>query len=234
MQPTRFASCWLATIAFVIGARAATANAQTCTTDAECASPLACKPGATTCSGGGGMSIDGGMTVSDPVCVTEPAACTWILVACQTDASCTEPSWACMLLEGAQPATHICFPKGIACSTAAACPTGWSCVDFATVEEQDLVAMWTATGSTKFCWPDVLRGVPDKTTPVDATQLGITGVAGGGTETPVRGVADAGSAPQPSSDKGSGCSMLGRGAGPGFWLPVAVVLAWRVGRKRRR
>ena len=180
------------------------------------------------------MSIDGGMTVSDPVCVTEPAACTWVLVACQTDANCTQPSWTCTLLNGAVPATNICFPKGIDCSTGAACPAAWSCVDFATVEEADMRAMWTSSGSTKFCWPDVLRGVPDKTTPVDATQLGITGVAGGGTEIPTRGVADGGSAPQPSSDTGSGCSIVGRGVGPGLWLAVAVGLAWRVGRKRRR
>jgi hypothetical protein len=224
MQLSHLASRWLGAIAFVIGAQAATASAQPCTTDAQCASPLACKPGATICSGGGGMSVDGGMTVSDPVCETEPAACTWVLGACQTDANCTQPSWTCMLLEGAQPTTHICFPKGIACATDAACPAGWSCVDFATVAEKDLAAMWTATGSTKFCWPDVLRGVPDKTTPVDSTHLGITGVSGGGTETPVRGAAD----------EGSGCSMLGQGAGPGLWLAVAVGLAWRIGRKRRR
>ena len=139
-----------------------------------------------------------------------------------------------MLLEGAQPTTHICFPKGIDCSAGAACPAGWSCVDFSTVKEKDLAAMWTSTGSTKFCWPDVLRGVPDQTTPVDATQLGITGVAGGGTEGPSRGVADGGSAPQSSSDKGSGCSMLGQGASPVPWLAVAFALAWRVGRQRRR
>jgi hypothetical protein len=243
MQTTRLIPRWLGTIALVSGAWTATAFAQPCATDAECAPPLACRPGASTCSQSGSMDADGGMTVSDPVCVTEPAACTWVLVACQTDADCTQPSWTCMLLEGAQPTTHICFPRGIDCSVGAACPAGWSCVDFATVEEPDLAGMWTSTGSTKFCWPDVLSGVPHKTTPVDATQLGITGVAGGGSESPPRGTVDGGSAggtgsddnaPLPSPDKGSGCSMLGDGASLGLWLPVALVLLPRSRRCLRR
>lgn len=247
---TRLACQSLGIIVLGIGAWVPIATAQPCTTDAECAPSLACRPGGTICSQSGSRSIDGGTTVSDPVCVTEPLACTWVLTACQTDNDCTQPLWTCMLLNGAQPTTHICFPQGIDCTAGAACPAGWSCVDFSTVKEPDLAEMWMSTGSTKFCWPDVLGGVPEKTTPVDASQLGIVGVVGGGSESTPRGVADGGSAgavgglAQPGSDasvpvstsgKGSGCSMLGGSDAPQvLWLPLALMLAWRFGRRRAR
>jgi hypothetical protein len=177
------------------------------------------------------MSADGGMTISDPVCETAPAECTLVLTACQTDSQCTRPGWSCAPLEGAVPATSICFPKGIDCSAGAACPVGWSCLDFSTVKERDMADMWAATGSTKFCWPDALMGVPNGTTNVDATKAGVTGVKSGGTE-PTLGLptGDSGTAPDP--DTGSGCAMLGTGSRPGLWLCLALVLAWRLGRKR--
>jgi hypothetical protein len=231
MQMTRLGWWWSVAIGFAVGGQAATARAQDCTSDAECAPPLACKPGASSCSSSGGMSMDGGMTVDEPVCETGPAVCTWVLVGCQTEASCTQPSWTCMALDGAVPATSICFPRGIDCTAGAACPAGWGCVDFSTVKEKDLAEMWASPGSTRFCWPDVLRGVPDKTTPVDSTQLHLTGVSGGGLEAPVRVVSDAGSAPAPNAQQGSGCSMSGRGASAGTWLLLVLVVAWRLGRK---
>jgi hypothetical protein len=189
------------------------------------------------------MSADGGMTVGDPVCETRPAACTFVLTACLTNSECTQPGWTCLPLADAVPATNICFPKGIDCSTGATCPAGWSCLDFATVKESDMAEMWTATGSTQFCWPDALRGVPDGTTKVDATKAGVTGVKGGGTDNPTLGLgaSDGGSVPvpaasdggaDPGSNKASGCAMVS-GSDP-FWQPLALVLAWRLGRRRKR
>lgn len=155
-----------------------------------------------------------------------------------------------MPLADAVPSTDICFPKGIACSANAACPAGWSCLDFATVKEKDLAAMWTDTGSTQFCWPDVLAGVPDRTTRVDSTKAGVTGVRAGGSDSPPVGLgptSDGGTATVggkavatasdggtgPGSDKSSGCAMLGRGSHADLWLCLGVALAWRLGRKRR-
>jgi hypothetical protein len=149
-----------------------------------------------------------------------------------------------MPLTGAVPATNICFPKGIDCSTGATCSAGWSCLDFATVKESDMAEMWTATGSTQFCWPDVLRGVPNGTTKVDATKAGVTGVKGGGTDSPTLGLggaidggstsvpatSDGGTAP--GSNKSSGCAMVG-GSGS-LWQSLALVLVWRLGRRRKR
>jgi hypothetical protein len=246
MKITGLTCHWLGGIAVALGMWVPTVAAQPCTTDAECAPPTACQPGATTCTQSG-QKIDGGFSVSDPVCVSEPAACTWVLTACQSDAECTLPSWACTLLNGADPPTHICFPKGIACPVGATCPAGWSCVDFAAVEEKDLVEMWPATGSTRFCWPDILAGVPDKTMRVDATSIGPIQVKGGGSDDPSVGTADAGSAGGggrltvpgsdagvlvPSSGGGSGCSLVGHGRAAGLWPMLALVLAWRRGRQR--
>jgi hypothetical protein len=155
-----------------------------------------------------------------------------------------------MPLADAVPPTSICFPKGIACSASAACPAGWSCLDFAAVKEKDLAEMWTATGATKFCWPDVLAGVPNKTTRVDSTKTGVTAVRGGGSDGPTiglgptsdGGMATVDEAPVATasdggtvrgSDKDSGCTMLGRGSNAGLWLCLGLALAWRLGRKRR-
>jgi hypothetical protein len=125
-----------------------------------------------------------------------------------------------MLLVGAEPPTSICFPEGIDCSAGQACPAGWSCVDFANVKEKDMREMWLASSSNQFCWPDVLGGVPDKTTRVDSPAAGT----GGGTEGSLSGAADGGAA--------GGCSMLGGAHAPGLWVPFALALARRVGRRR--
>lgn len=244
MHNTRLVLRQSALVALAICASTSTALAQLCTSDAECAEPLVCRPGSKVCQQSGSMSADGGMTVSEPVCEASPAACTLVLTACLTSSECTQPGWTCLPLTDAVPATNICFPKGIDCSAGASCPAGWSCLDFATVKEADMAAMWTATGSTQFCWPDALRGVPNGTTKVDATKAGVTGVKGGGTESPTSGLgpasddgspsvlaaSDGGTAP--GSNKASGCAMVG-GSGS-LWLPLALVLAWRLGRRRRR
>jgi hypothetical protein len=219
MQTTRLTRQWLGIIALGMGAWPPSARAQSCTTDAECAPPLACRPGATTCTQSGSRSPDGGITMSDPVCVSDPPTCTWVLTACQSDAECTQPSWACMLLVGAEPPTSICFPEGIDCSVGQPCPAGWSCVDFANVKEKDMREMWLASSSNQFCWPDVLGGVPNKTTRVDSTAARLGGGSDAGTLAPTSG-------------KGSGCSMLGRAGAPGLWLSLVLALAWRIGRRR--
>lgn len=233
MHKTRSLLHTFALVALPLCASAAPAIAQTCASDTDCAAPLVCQPRGSICSQSGSMSPDGGMTVSEPVCEAGPTTCTWVLTACQTSSQCTQPGWTCMPLPDAVPSTSICFPKGIDCSGGRTCPAGWSCLDFATVKEEDMAEMWTATGSTKFCWPDALKGVPNGTTNVDATRVGVTGVKGGGTENPTIGLgpsSDGGSASSP--DKSSGCAMLGSGSEAGLWLCLAAVLAWRLGRKR--
>jgi len=240
MHAIRLASQWLGIITVGMGAWAPTATAQSCTSDSECAPPLACRPGATTCTQSGTSSPDGAFTMSDPVCVSDPPTCTWVLAACQSDAECTQPSWACMLLVGAEPPTSICFPEGIDCSARQACPPGWSCVDFANVKEKDMREMWLASASNQFCWPDVLAGVPNKTTRVDSNGARL----GGGTEGSLNG-ADGGraggglaipgsdaSVPVPSSGGSSGCSMLGPGRAPRLWLLLAFGLSSWIGRRR--
>ena len=248
MKIARLTFGWIGSVALAMSAWAPLASAQPpgCNGDRDCVSPLVCREGANTCSSVG-MMIDGGTYTSDPVCQTEPPTCTWVLTACQTDSECTLPGWACMPLTGVQPATSICFPKGIVCS--AGCPAGWSCVDFAKVAESDLMEMWPPAGTTQFCWPDSLRGVADKTTRVDSLDARGGGTAvGGGSEVTLRGNSLDGGTPggipeqgakdtteaTSGSSKSSGCTLLGQSRTAGPWPFLALVLAWRFGRRRKR
>jgi hypothetical protein len=212
-------------------------QAQECSTDADCTAPLTCKSLGATCTQSGSALPDGGMSVSDPVCVPEPSRCTWTLVACTADSQCTQARWACLPLPSAG-ADKICFPQGIICAAGQACPAGWSCVDFAAVAEKDLVDMWNPNGETKYCFPDFLRGVADKTTQVDSSGINPGEVGGAGTGGPVRGAADAGSAAgagagpadKPSS---SGCAIGGHAHTAWPCCLLAGLLAIRQLRKRR-
>ncbi|MBN2573763.1 MAG: hypothetical protein JXP73_04295 [Deltaproteobacteria bacterium] len=106
------------------------------------------------------------------------------------------------------------------------------------VEEKDLVQMWSPSGETKYCFPDFLRGVADKTTQVDNSDID-TGQQPGGNETPVKLAADAGSVggvdegiePKESS---SGCSLGGNGESAWPWCLLAGLLAFPLARPRVR
>lgn len=152
----------------------AVAHAQVCTLNSDCAAPLVCKAGAKTCMGSAHLLPDGGVESTES-CTSDPAKCAWPLQACTADSQCTQTLWSCQQLP-AEGASKICFPNGIPCAAGQTCPTGWSCVDFATVKERDMVDMWKPNGQTKFCFPDVLRGVADGTTKVDNSAIDI-GVA---------------------------------------------------------
>lgn len=241
---TLVAHRWLGIIVLGMWAWVPSAAAQSCAVDADCSPPTACRPGSTTCTQEGGILPDGGFTSSDPICVADPPTCTWVLTTCQTDADCTQPSWACTVLKDAKPPANVCFPKGITCPSGATCPVGWSCVDFASVKEKDLLGMWPTTGSTKFCWPDVIAGVPGKTMRVDSSQLGLTGGASENESGP-RSVADGGTeggsvtpgsdpaGPTSSSGASSGCSTANNERAPSVWPPLVLVLAWGVSRRIR-
>jgi hypothetical protein len=222
----------------VLGVTVAPAWGQQCSTDAECTAPLTCKSSGQICSGGAAVLPDGGTVVMETVCTPIPPICTWTLQACTTDSECTEAHWACMQLS-AEGASKICFPEGIVCAAGQACPTGWSCVDFATVKEKDLMAMWSPSGETKYCLPDLLRGVTDKTTGVDSSKVN-TGQQSGGSETPVKLGVDAGSTvgtdegvePKKSS---SGCSLGGSGqAAAPWWLYAGLLALLLAGPRPRR
>jgi hypothetical protein len=196
----------------------APARAQECTTDANFAAPLSCKPGSQVCSGGGAVLPDGGVLVTDPVCVSDPPTCTWSLQACSKNSECTQARWVCLPLPAAG-ASNVCFPEGIVCAAGQACPAGWSCVDFATVAEGDLVDMWNPNGQTKYCFPDALRGVADKTTRVDSNGVN-PGNLGGGTEG--------------TKNSSSGCALGGRGRDTLPWCLLAGLLTTRFFHRRGR
>lgn len=222
----------------------APARAQTCTTDANCTAPLTCKPGSTRCSQSASPLPDGGMLVSEPVCEVGPGTCTWTLVACTVDSECALAHWACLQLP-AVGASHVCFPEGIVCAAGQTCPAGWSCVDFSTVAETDLAEMWGPNGESKYCFPDALRGVADKTTKVDnaginpgnldggsesgSGGLGMRGVSDGGTVYGNPSISGDSQAAKPGS---SGCTLGGRGSAALPWCLLAGFLAaWRFRRR---
>jgi hypothetical protein len=210
-------------------------QAQECSTNADCTAPLTCKSMGATCTQSGTILPDGGTYVSDPVCVPEPSTCTWTLVACTADSQCTQAQWACQALPSAG-ADKICFPQGIVCAAGQACPAGWSCVDFATVAENDLVDMWHPNGETKYCFPDFLRGVADRTTQVDSSGINPGGAGGAGTD--VRGSVDGGSAAGTGAgptDKvsSSGCAVGGHARTAWPCCLLAGLLAIRRLRRRR-
>jgi hypothetical protein len=89
-------------------------------------------------------------------------------------------------------ASKTCFPQGIVCAAGQACPTGWSCIDFATVKESSLADMWGPTGETTYCFPDVLRGVADKTTKVDSSGINPGNSGGEVSLPPTKGGPDGG------------------------------------------
>lgn len=134
------------------------------------------------------------------------------------------------------------------------CPAGWSCVDFSTVAEPTLADMWGPSSETKYCFPDVLRGIADKTTRTDSSGIN-PGDLGGGTESGGSGKgtsmsdggitnasrSDAGGQPA-TSDRGnqpiaktgsSGCALGGRGPAALPWCLLAGLVAARLFRRRR-
>jgi len=228
------------------------AQAQNCTTDAECAVPLTCKAGGMRCSQSASPLPDGGMLVSDPVCVAGPSACTWSLVACTADSECALAHWACLALP-AVGASSICFPEGIVCAAGQTCPAGWSCVDFSTVAEPTLADMWGPSSRTKHCFPDVLRGIADKTTRTDSSAINPgdlgggsesggsgkgTGMSDGGIANTIR--SDAGAQPA-TSDTGdqpvaktvsAGCSLGGHATSALPWCLLIGLVTARSFRRR--
>jgi hypothetical protein len=108
-------------------------------------------------------------------------------------------------------------------------------VDFATVRERDMAEMWNRSGQTKYCFPDVLRGVPDKTTRVDSS--GIETGAGRGSDGASSGasgpVNTSATSPTSSTSKdSSGCSFSARREVAWPWCLAAALLAFRVRRRR--
>jgi hypothetical protein len=188
------------------------------------------------CSASGARLPDGGMTVSDPVCTPIPPVCTWTLQACTADSECTQARWACMQLPG-EDASKICFPEGIVCTAGQARPSGWSCVDFATVKERDMVEMWSPNAETKYCFPDYLLGVTEKTTDVDNTGIDL-GQQHGGSETLANPAVDGGGAAGvdegvATKESSSGCSLGGSGKATWPWCLLAGLVAFGRARKRR-
>ena len=245
------ASRALATTALVTFAWTASARAQSCANDSDCASPLTCKQGAKVCMGGGGILPDGGTYVMDPVCENQPSKCTWTFVRCQADSECTQPNWACLTVPG-QTAVMTCFPKAIACSAAQACPTGWTCIDFTQVYDSDPLQIWAATGNN-YCWPDSLNGVLYREIRTDSSDLGVSGVSGGtdkGSSDAGRAVTLGGDGSGASSDAGkpgssgtgsapangkSGCTIGGRNTSASWTLlALAIVGLLRLGRMSRK
>jgi len=222
----------------------AAAQAQDCTTDADCAVPLRCEADSLTCSRSGSPRPDGGTFFSPPVCESSPPSCAWSLVACTSTSECTQAHWACLGLP-AVGASSVCFPEGIVCAAGQTCPAAWSCVDFSKVAEGSLVDMWSPTHvETRYCFPDALRGVADKTTKVDSTRINPgqpEGTeSGGGPAT--RAASDDGRASTDTSDAGappapstvpSGCTLGGRNPAPLPWCLLAGLVLARLCRRRR-
>ncbi len=229
-----FASRALATTALVSCAWTASAQAQSCAVDSDCASTLTCKQGAKVCMGGGGILPDGGTYVMDPVCENQPSKCTWTFVRCQADSECTQPNWACLTVPG-QSTVKTCFPKAIACSAAEACPTGWTCIDFTQVYDSDPLEIWAATGNN-YCWPDSLNGVLYREIGTDSSGLGLSGVSGGtdksSTAAGTAGSSGTGSAP---ANGKSGCAIGGRNTSASWTLLALAMLGLlRLGRMSRK
>jgi len=85
--------------------------------------------------------------------------------------------------------------------------------------------MWNPNGETKYCFPDVLRGVTDKTTRVDSTGINPGTIKGGVTDETTGGTA--------ATDNSSGCSIGGRKQAAWLWCPLAGLVATWFGRRRR-
>jgi MYXO-CTERM domain-containing protein len=239
----RLANLWLlGLVAVFTGSFLAPAHAQECTSNADCAAPLTCKAGASSCSQGGAFLPDGGVYVSDPVCTPGPSKCTWSFVPCQADSECTFAQWACLLVPD-QTVIKTCFPKAIACSAGQACPAGWSCLDLSQWKDGDEpLDIWNIKSGTQFCWPDSLKAVLDRSARTDGSGLNLPSsgdsASGDGDSVGTSGAAGApGStkADSTSSSKGSGCTMASQAAPTHFgMLTIAVLgLLW-FGRKRRR
>ncbi len=205
----------------------APARAQTCATDANCAAPLTCKPGSKICSASGGMLPDGGTFTTEPVCENGPATCTWTLVPCTADSECTSAQWKC-LAPPSDPVPHFCFPEGILCAAGQACPAGWSCIDFSAVARADLADMWSPNGQTQYCFPDVLRGVADKTAQVDSSAVSQNTSSGSsGTTTGTAGTTGT------AKTTSSGCALGGHRPAAWPWCLLAGLAAARLLRRRR-
>lgn len=181
-----FSSRTLATATLLTCTWATSARAQSCAADTDCASPLTCKEGGKVCTVGAALLPDGGTYVMDPVCQAQPSKCTWTFVRCQADSECPQANWGCLTVPG-QTTVKTCFPKGMACSAAQTCPTGWSCIDFTEVYDSDPLQIWGVTGNN-YCWPDSLNGVLYREIRVDSSGLDLPTVSGG-----LKGGTDAGS-----------------------------------------
>jgi hypothetical protein len=205
-----FALRLVGTMALLTATSSAPALAQACSTDANCTAPLTCKPGPTACEGGGGILPDGGTYTLPTTCQTQPATCTWVFSACQSDSTCSLPSWGCLTFPG-QSTVKMCFPKYIPCSASQPCPTAWSCMESTQTSSNDPGPFWGVVGAINYCWPDNLAGIFDGTTRTDSSGLGL---ASGQPLSLGGGAVDSGTAsapatqPAPASSK-SGCAIAG-------------------------
>ncbi|MDZ4694869.1 MAG: hypothetical protein SGI86_06930 [Deltaproteobacteria bacterium] len=135
-----------------------------------------------------------------------------------------------------QDIVRACFPKTVACKTAADCKDGWSCYNFSGLTE---APFYNAAGPNLYCMPPGLVLVLDGKVGVsggDAFAEG--GVVGGvpprstGTKD---GVDESSGGPKAELSSGGGCSTAGTLANPGgLWTLLTLAGAMFFSRRARR
>jgi hypothetical protein len=204
---------FVGTIALLTVASSTPTLAQTCATDVDCTAPLTCRPGASSCQGGGGILPDGGTYTLPTTCQTQPATCTWVFSTCQSDSACALANWGCLTFPG-QSTVRLCFPKYTPCSASQSCPTAWSCIDSTQAKRNDPLDIWGVAGANNYCWPDNLGGVFDGTTHTDSSGLGLTSAGTGESTSGAAGAnGTAGGQGKETGDAGMPLSLGGDGVG---------------------
>jgi len=149
----------------------------TCTSDADCPSPLYCVEHQTEEP----CTVAFGDTTSCEPIVETSMLCTYVIADCTTDADCAE-GYECATTPGGETCTgssapcpvgeecpepvevcetepdwNMCFPAHVPCATDADCADDWVCYDFG--EEGAFPPWWESDGNPRACLPSGIVAV---------------------------------------------------------------------------
>ncbi len=207
---------------------------QTCTTSADCGDPRfdCMEIGRTEVCGGVVEPDNGGSGGATGAGTSRPASTGAALPPSgDVPVSSQEPP-VCEVQE----IVRACFPKTVACKTAADCKDGWSCYDFST---QTAAPFYNAALPNLYCMPPGLVLVLDGQVGVNGGDAFSEGgaVGGGPPRTTVQkgGIEESSGGPKAELSNGGGCSTAGRLANAsGLWTLLALAGAMIFSRRSRR